>query len=323
MDPHIAIYDVFAQRPFDGNQAAVVRLGRHRFSNAQLLALAGELGFPETAVSSSSGSTLTLRFATAARLVNRCGHATLAAIADYAFSRHSERSSQLWSGHYRVGTAMAEWRASMMTSMKGERLRAANGMEVAVAWPDRPRQVASLPAAVVYAALGLDPSHAATGLPACVYNSGNRNALVSVRSLSLLERANPRWDQLRAIFKRYKLVDLHLYCLSQRGHLTDRIRLRSRNLFPYGVLEETATGTASVALAAFLVDRLPELHSNTCAIEFAFEQGVGKRRGRIQVVWCPKSDGNVAIWLAGRVFPIVEGRLIAAPKNKTRAKRPQ
>jgi PhzF family phenazine biosynthesis protein len=314
MRMEIAIYDVFARRPFSGNQAAVVHERGHGFSDTQLIALAGEMSLAETALSSLRGRELTFRFANAKQLVNRCGHASLASVADHVLSRilrHRARHG-VWAGRYSVGSAVAEWRARMVRS-RGDRISIATGIEVAIAWPDRPRHVISLPAKPVYRALGLGPDDRAHDLPLCVYDSGNLNALVPVRTLASLKRANPDWRALEVLFEKHRLTDVHLYYIPRRARSARRLQLRCRNIFPYGLFEETATGTASVALAAALVDKMPTLRGGTSPIAFLFEQGVGTRRGTIRVNWRPGPKRALTIWLEGRVFPVLTGDLISSP----------
>jgi PhzF family phenazine biosynthesis protein len=304
-----AIYDVFADKPYGGNQAAVVRAGRVQLTDSQLIVLAEELAVAETALSSVQGHDLVFRFATADRVVNRCGHATLAGVADHVLrktlSRRSRGSS--WRGRYRVGSAVAEWRVQDQTS-RDARGRA-GALDVSVAWPDRPEFVKSLPARPVYRALGLDPAAVASDLPRCIYNSGNLNALVPVPTVAVLERAAPDWNRLRDLFAKFDLTDLHLYCAQRRRTSPGQIRLRCRNLFPYGVFEETATGTASVALAAALVDHFRDRPKD----DFIFDQGNGRRRGNIRVRWCPRPEGDPLIWLQGQVFAAVRGQLVSIP----------
>jgi PhzF family phenazine biosynthesis protein len=310
----VAIYDVFAEKPFCGNQAAVVRQGLYRFSDTELLALAGEISLAETALYSRRGSDLMLRFANADRVLERCGHASLACVADYVFKKMRQNGGRrrTWSGHYRVGSAVAEWSARL-ARVHCPQFSAVTSIEVALAWPERPRMVGDLPIPAVYQALGLEPMHRSPALPLFVYNSGNFNALVPVKSLAVLERAKPNWAELQALFEQHRLTDLHIYCLLKHNRAARKLKLRCRNVFPYGIFEESATGTASVALAAALADHLPALSAAARPTDFLFEQGVGNRRGKLRVRWCPTPQGAPAIWLEGRVFPFMKGRLICVP----------
>jgi PhzF family phenazine biosynthesis protein len=310
----VGIYDVFAESPYCGNQAAVVRVGNRRLSDTQLVTLAGEFSLAETVLSSLRGGDLVFRFANADRVLNRCGHATLAGVADYVSTLSSPRTKRSeWSGRYCVGPSIANWRA-WTVPMDGGR-RTVPGLEVAVAWPDRPKFAQTLPSRALYQALRLDSTDAPPELPLCIYNSGNRNALVPVRTVTILKQARPDWPKLKALFKQFHLTDLHLYCLQKRKRSSKQFLLRCRNLFPYGVLEETATGSASVALAASLADHLPELQRGSSVAGFTFEQGIGSRRGRICVRWQSRTGGPPLIWLEGRVFPAMRGHLISIPSS--------
>jgi len=312
----LAIYDVFADRPFRGNPAAVVRVaGRRQLSDSQLISVAAELMLPETALSHWDGSVLELRFATAARVVNRCGHATLAGIADHVLvhEANSRTSERLWTGSYRVGSAGAKWRASFAPAMRS-RMSNCRGLDVEVTWPERPHRIGPLPAKKVYAAIGSKPSDSVPDLAPCIYDSGNRNALVSLATPALLRSVRISWPKLERLFNDYQLTDLHLYCPEQRPKPGASFRLRCRNVFPYGVKEEAATGSASIALAGFLAAQTSVVRHDVDATDFLFEQGVGPRRGRIVVSWRRDKSGFETYSLKGRVFPIVKGELVSLPK---------
>lgn len=300
----VSVYDVFAETPYAGNQAAVLRAHRVRLTDAQFVAVAGELALAETALLALRGRDVALRFATTDRLIHRCGHATLAGIADHVLTKARGRACN---GRYRVGTSVAEWHARPLPDRCAR--HEADGLQVAVEWPDRPQFVSPIPARAVCRALQLDVRDLAAGLPRCIYNSGNINALVPVRSYRALARAEPDWARLKRLFATFKLTDLHLYCVKGRRSSTATIRLSCRNLFPYGVFEESATGTASVALATALIDRWSALRGRR-AVNFVFEQGIGRRRGKLRVRFL--ADGR-GIWLDGFVFRILRGELRSLP----------
>ena len=307
----ISVYDVFAERPYAGNQAAVIRAGRLPLTDGQLVALAGELSLAETASVSTRGANIALRFATAKGIINRCGHATLASVADHVLTAANKSAAHQWSGRYRVGRSVAAWHArSAGTSSRVA--SHADGLDVAVAWPDRPQFVAALPLRPIARALSLEIDNFAGAWPRCIYDSGNLNGLVPVRSMRILASAKPDWMRLKGLFAELNLTDLHIYCIEKIPRGSGVVRLRCRNVFPYGVFEETATGTASVALATALIDHLPALRDADAA-EFAFVQGIASRRGKLRVRFCAESRDRAAIWLEGRVFRILTGELLSMP----------
>lgn len=314
MKRKIATYDVFAKSSFDGNQAAVVHQGQGLLSNQQLLALAREFSLAETVAFSRRGKELVFRFANTDHVISACGHGILAGVAHHVFWKvpQASRRKDKWNGTYRIGSAVAEWHASPIRSSHSLHNRFP-GIEVSVSWPRRPQYVKSIPAHSVYRALGLVPSDRRPDLPLCVYDCGNLNALVPVRTSHDLKRATPNWPLLKTLFSKYGLTDLHMYSLVRRHWSSRRVHLRSRNLFPYGIFEEVATGTASISLAAALIDHIPALHSSDKPIDFLFDQGIGKRRGMIRVSWRPGRKGAPTIWLKGWVFPVIRGHLISTP----------
>jgi trans-2,3-dihydro-3-hydroxyanthranilate isomerase len=311
MSVSFAIYDVFADAPFNGNQAAVLHEDLNQFSDAQLLLWAKEIALAETALSSITSNRLVLRFANASTVLPRCGHATLAGVADHVLSR-LERSDA-HAGFYRVGTDLAEWRAKLVTcSSTSEKNPAC--LDVTIAWPERPFLAGSLPADLVYDALNLAPSDRDLDLPIAIYNSGNRNAIVPVKTDTALKNAKPNLTKLASLFEQCQLIDLHLYLLQQPSPSSNQIHIRCRNFFPYGIFEEAATGTACLSLAAALAGQ-PKFQSEQAPVEFLFVQGSITRYGRLQVSWPLKGDETAPVWLSGRVFLIAQGE-IAIPESK-------
>jgi PhzF family phenazine biosynthesis protein len=310
MSVSFAIYDVFADAPFNGNQAAVLHEDVNQFSDGQLLLWANEIALAETALSSIASDQLLLRFANAKEILPRCGHATLAGVADHVLSR-LERSDA-HAGRYKVGADVAEWRATPVTRGDTSEKNPAC-VNVAVAWPEPPFPDGSLPADRVYDALNISASDRAPELPIAIYNSGNRNAVVPVKTDTALQNAQPDWTKLKSLFEQYQLVDLHLYSLQPPSSSSNRIHVRCRNFFPYGIFEEAATGTACLSLAAALAGQL-QLQSGE-PLEFQFVQGNTARYGRLNVSWPSASSAATPIWLSGRVFLIAKGE-IAIPERK-------
>jgi predicted PhzF superfamily epimerase YddE/YHI9 len=305
MPVSFAIYDVFADAPFNGNQAAVLHEDLNQFSDGQLLLWANEIALAETALSSIASDQLVLRFANAHTVLPRCGHATLAGVADHVLSRLEK--SDACSGFYKVGSSVAAWRAEP-TPLGSATEPEPSCVDVTIAWPDRPVLAEALPIDAVYDALNIPASSREPDLPISIYNSGNRNAIVPVRTTSALEAVRPDWIKLEALFKELDLTDLHLYCLQRPLSSAGQIHARCRNFFPYGIFEEAATGTASLSLAAALMDQLL-LKPNAMPTEFVFVQGSGTRYGRLNVSWPPASAHATPIWLSGRVFLIAKGEI--------------
>jgi len=293
------IYDVFAAQPFGGNQACVIN--GYPLTDRQLLKVAGEFLSPETAHRDGRGDALVLRFANSDRLIPRCGHATLAAVADYCFN--FDPKFRALSGSYIVNGKKASWHAKRV---------ATQAIDVVAAWPDLPTFDRNLHPAQVAEAVALDPRDINLSLPLCVYDSGNQNALLPVASAKALGKAKPDPRKLAGLFAREQLTDLHLYFISQYSAAKRRINLLCRNVFPYGVLEEAATGSASVALASAVIKHYAQVGETPRS--FAFKQRAGRRIGLIKVVTRSGAGGLSELRLQGRVVRTATGRLWRIPK---------
>jgi PhzF family phenazine biosynthesis protein len=123
------LIDAFADRPFAGNPAAVVRLDRE-LPDATLQAIAMEFNQAETAYLRPLGDRWELRWFTPTREVPLCGHATLA------------------SAH-----ALREWKRAdlsqpirFITRHSGELICRFTGDEIAMDFPATPPAPADLPA---------------------------------------------------------------------------------------------------------------------------------------------------------------------------------
>ncbi len=267
---------------------------------------------PETVLSRVSGTALRLRFANADRILNRCGHGTVAAVADWVLQAGVPNGC--WHlGRYHVGKSASAWRA---------RATSRTCAEVQVSWPDQPRRVAQLPPMEVGKALALRRHDIDLNFPIGIYSSGQLHALVPIVSESVLAQAQPIWSKLDVLFTQLDLTDMHLYCPTSIDSECYTMRVRCRNIFPYGVREESATGTASVALAGALVNWLDQksVRSSTFEIQITFDQGAGVRRGILKVRWCPRSHSDSGIWLEGSVHRALCGKLLHTPSTYVRAR---
>ena len=293
-----SIYDTFTSRPFGGNQACVVS-GIH-LTGGQLLTLAAEFLLPETVVREGDGPVLRLRYATSHKIIHRCGHATLAAIADYCLTLLPR--VRALRGSYIVQGKEAEWEASIVDEKT---------VDVAIAWPEQPRFKCTLSVKLVAEAVALDSRDIVQSLPLCIYDSGNLNGLLPVKSESALFKAAAQHEKLQRLFDLHGLTDLHLYHLAKEPIPKRLLRMRCRNFFPYGVQEEAATGSASIALASALIDFWGPKNSPSL---FKFLQQAKHRRGNISVRLRRGPKGLLELWLHGRVCCIVEGQLRRVPR---------
>jgi PhzF family phenazine biosynthesis protein len=288
---HFALYDVFSCGGFSGNPAAVIR-GEGDLPEVDLLSLAKEFNQPETCWYWFEGGTPHMRFSTSERVINACGHGTLAVLADVGL--HAGQRSA--SGLSFIIHGMDESRWEFVEAAKGDVLTSA-------LWPGTPSVRDQLPVKETAALLGLDAAALRKDLPLASFDSGITNGLVPIVSSEMLERACPDTGEgMKRFFETHRLDDLHAYALLENADPSkEEITVRTRNVFPYGVREEAASGAASVSLACALAQ-----HLGSRVKRFLFRQGVA-RIGHIIVKTEPKGPGKLKLWLEGRVTRIASG----------------
>ena len=227
----IEVYQInsFAKVTGGGNPAAVV-LDADDLSKERMLFLAKEIGFSETAfVMKSDKADIKVRYFTPVREVDLCGHATIA-----VFSLLRD-IGVLEKGHYELETSndilgIEITEDNVMMEMSKPRY-----YEFA-----DPKEVAdSLNIGVEDLAAEILPQFVSTGL---------KDLIIPIRSKKILDQINPDFDKIVELSDRYGAEGYHLFTLDNQV-----ITAYTRNFAPtLGIREESATGTASGALAAYL-----------------------------------------------------------------------
>ena len=227
----IEVYQInsFAKVTGGGNPAAVV-LDADDLSKERMLFLAKEIGFSETAfVMKSDKADIKVRYFTPVREVDLCGHATIA-----VFSLLRD-IGVLEKGHYELETSndilgIEITEDNVMMEMSKPRY-----YEFA-----DPKEVAdSLNIGVEDLVAEISPQFVSTGL---------KDLIIPIRTKKILDQINPDFDKISELSDRYGAEGYHLFTLDNQV-----ITAYTRNFAPtLGIREESATGTASGALAAYL-----------------------------------------------------------------------
>ncbi|WP_286830778.1 MULTISPECIES: PhzF family phenazine biosynthesis protein [Kordiimonas] len=236
------IVNGFVQNGAGGNPAGVV-LDADGLSDAQMLAVAKNIGASETAfVSRSATEGFKLDFFTPNRRIAHCGHATIATfsyLAEIGRVPEGVTSKETVDGPRKIiiegGAAFMEQLAPRYSSA-----------------PDW--QAAGISEADVLASLGLaaddlDPR----ALPTLV-NTGNSFMVVGVKTGETLRALTP---DLKAIERISDALDLIGYYVFTTDHAATSKHATTRMFAPrYAIDEEAATGMAAGPLACLLFDRL-------------------------------------------------------------------
>lgn len=297
-----ALYDVFCNKPFTGNQAVVIR-SDGLLTPQQLLTLSNEFNLPETCVYWMFNGIPHMIFATSDNVINACGHGLLAVLADVARVFDLAQSENL---SYCIKTCgFGVWK------FRGCRQ---NSVYISVKWPRLPTFDKLLPLTETAKLLGINNNCICKNLPLEAFNSGIVNGLVPLineKKLTELQAdlgSNPKnLKRYKDYFAKYELDDLEIYCIKEKriNDLT-QITIRSRNIFPYGVWEEAATGSASLSLATALFK-----HFGSTSLNINVTQGLS-RQGNITAKIITEAETST-VWLEGRVNLIASGTDLIFP----------
>jgi PhzF family phenazine biosynthesis protein len=236
-DEPVLRYSAFTDNGEGGNPAGVVLDARH-LSDEQMLAIAGEVGYSETAFLSprpaaGAGRSYDVKYFSAEAEVPFCGHATVAAAValadregpgDVVFTTRS--------GDVPVHT-QRESDGSVMATLTS----------VAPAVHDIPaRDVERLLALLGWRADELDPA-----LPPKLSYAGARHGILAAATRARLAELDYDYEGLKAFMLERDLTTVDLVWRA------DPLTFYARNPFPVGgVVEDPATGAAAAAFCAYL-----------------------------------------------------------------------
>jgi len=250
MDIEVYTLNAFSYQEQGGNPAGVVLNASH-LSTAQMQDIAHQIGFSETAfILPSAVADYQIRFFTPNHEVDLCGHATIASfylMANQACIRPGTYQIETLAG--RLDVHIQEDHYVFLTQTVPQ-------FDIEI---DR-EEIAD--------SLGISVSEFTVDLPVQIVSTGLRDIMVSIRSLSVLQRIQPDMAKIKTISQKYNVVGYHVFTLDT----TSDAIAQCRNFAPlYDIPEESATGTSTGALLCYLhqYNRIP-VTANT---PFIFEQG--------------------------------------------------
>jgi PhzF family phenazine biosynthesis protein len=240
MSAEVLRYAAFPAGEVGGNPAGVV-LDARGMSDAQMLAVAAEVGFSETAflfpAETSAGRTedageTRVRYFSPLAEVPFCGHATIATAVAHA-ERHGTGRLDLVTRGGLVPVHTREEHGRLVATL------------TSVAPSVEPLSSDALAAALE--ALGWSPDLLDDALPPRVGFAGNYHPVMAVTSRQVLAGLDYDYAALAA------LMAEHGWTTMQLVHRERRDLFHARNPFPPGgVVEDPATGAAAAALGGYL-----------------------------------------------------------------------
>ena len=144
-----------------------------------------------------------------------------------------------------------------------------------------------------------------TGLPPQIVSTGLPQMMIPVRSLAAVQQAKPNSGMLIEIGRR---LGTDCFMIFTRETLSPDNTVHSRMFAPsFGILEDPATGSASGALGAYLIEHsvIPTSGRTT---EIVNEQGFEIDRPSIIYIEVDGTAGNItAVRVGGQVTPLIVG----------------
>lgn len=241
---HYLHYDVFTDRPFEGNQLAVFPDARG-LSAEQMQVITREMNFSECTFllpAETPGTDIRMRIFTPGRELPMAGHPTIGTTFALADTGNIRPGTERFVFGLGVGPTPVEL--------------AWNGDRLAFAWMDQKvpefRAAASSDAEVLRA-VGLDRSSLAPGRPIEEVSCGVPYICVPLASRAEVDRADPDLAAMRALPQAF--ADGHhavfLFAVEPEG---SDLTIYSRMFAPgLGVPEDAATGSASGPAGCYLV----------------------------------------------------------------------
>lgn len=219
----------FSKDDKGGNKAGVV-LGRSELTSVQKVAIAKEMGYSETAfVLDSDKADFKLQYFTPTEEVPLCGHATIAAFSTLKLLNMLDKPD-----------CTIETEAGILNiHIKDDGLIL---ME-----QNRPTYLEVLDSDIFTGCI--ERNFIDHRFPIQIVSTGLNDVMLPVDSAEHLEQLSPDFEMIANMSKAKAVVGVHAFTMIKESDVT----AICRNFAPlYGIDEESATGTASCALACYL-----------------------------------------------------------------------
>lgn len=257
-----------------GNPAGVV-LNADSFTEGQMLKIAKDVGFSETAfVMNSDLANYKIRFFTPRGEVDLCGHAT---VATFNLLRDM--------GIITTGNYTQETKAGILKLQVFDKYIY---ME-----QNLPKFYDFIVKDEIYTCFENQPSDYICDFPIQIVSTGLRDIIIPVKDLDSLFALKPNLEKINEISSKYDVIGFHVFCLETLHNG----EAHARNFAPrYGISEESATGTSNGALACYLKNYI----NYNFGGKFVIEQGyIMKRPSKICVELICDDDKIVDIYVGG------------------------
>lgn len=288
------IVDVFAQRPYAGNQLAVV-VGADGLSDETMQAIAAETNYSETTFVSSTPEAdggYRVRIFTPAREIAFAGHPILGTA--WVVRHHVEPEAV---GPLRLNLAVGQVPVTFETSDEGS----------PAAWFLAPPVSlgATCPGERIAAALGLAPDEIESRAPVQRLSAGTSAMIVPLRSLAALRRSRLDLEAFAPLAAQGFPPLVYLFC-TETHHRENN--LCARFFFEaHGVREDPATGNGAAFLGAYLLEHR---YFPSSDLSLRIEQGYEVRRPSLVRLRARLVGAAREVSVGGEVIATVQGHLL-------------
>lgn len=248
MDIEVFILNSFAKTANGGNPAGVVL--NSNLSYTQMQNIAREVGFSETAFLNKTGEkSYEAKYFTPVAEVDLCGHATIAAFSLLKFKKMIQN-----------GICFLNTKAGLININVND-----NNIFMTQKTPEF---YEIIPPDEIFECLNIKNEDLIKNLPIQVISTGLRDIIVPIKNLKTLLSMKPDFDKITELSRKYNTIGIHAFSLETMFNST----AHCRNFAPlYDIPEESATGTASGALASYLFKY--KLINSENVKNIIFEQG--------------------------------------------------
>ncbi|MBV5324955.1 MAG: PhzF family phenazine biosynthesis protein [Rhodospirillaceae bacterium] len=287
------IVDVFAERPYAGNQLAVV-VGEGILSDETMQQIAAETNYSETTFVTPEPEPdggYRVRIFTPAREIAFAGHPILGTA--WVIRHHVLPEA---SGPVRLNLALGQVPVTFELSAEGSEVAWFLAPPVSLGKTCAPERIA--------AAVGVSPEDIDADFPVQQFSAGTSAMIVPLRSLDALRRSRLDLNAYAALAADGFPPLVYLFCRQTRDPRND---LSARFFFEaHGVREDPATGNGAAFLGAYLLQHRFYPESD---ISVRIEQGHEVRRPSLVMLRARRVDGSREVSVGGYVIPTVRGEL--------------
>ncbi len=294
MTQHFYVVDVFAERPYTGNQLAVV-IGADVLSDETMQQVAAETNYSETTFvnpAPEKGGGYRVRIFTPARELAFAGHPILGTA--WVIRQHLAPQA---AGPVRLNLAVGQVPVTFEHSTE-------NGEVVWFRAP--PMSLGPLCTHEQIApALGISPEDIDSGSPVQQLTAGISAMIMPLRSLDALRRCRLDLDAYAPLMAQGFPPLVYLFCRETHYPEND---LCARFFFEaHGVREDPATGNGAAFLGAYLLEHRVLGGSD---LSLRIEQGYEVRRPSLVMLRARMVNGSREVHVGGHVVPTIRGELL-------------